>query len=314
MHIKKSTGTIATIAGAFLGLVTMTSAHAASLVFSTNPNPGDVIDFKFGGYTADNPGVTTGNSGSAGQETTWGVGYLTEIDDHSTGDTRIWNGDGGNAQNTSIEFIMYGIADKSFTPGTPGTLQNVGCTVGTGCDGNIHIDFYAVNGTDPVRGGGITPSSRTGFSTVNGISNAGSLLMSWVLAPGDLNNTGDTTTTLTQSVNDDVLPTTGSGIFLADCVSGAACSLFQGQQEQLNGLTSLFGDVRGTFTLQTCASSGEVDCVDGNFPNGFAGFINDPALTVAASAQVPEPGTLALIGGGLLLVSGIAKRKSAKKS
>ena len=307
MHIRKAVSTAVFVTGAVLGFLSP-PAHAGSLVFSTAPNAGDVLDFKFGGYTAENAGVTTGNS--AGRETTWGVGYLTEIDNHSAGDARIWDGNGANPQNTSIDFVMYGIADRSFTPGSPGTLQNVGCTVGTGCDGNIHIDFYAINGTDPVRGGGITASSRTGFNSVAGITNVGTPLMDWVLVPGDLNNTGDTTTTLSQFVNASVLPTTGSGIFLANCVSGVACGLFEGKQEQLNGLTDLFGDVRGTFTLQTCATSGGTNCPNGDFPNGFAGFINDPALTVAAGAGVPEPTTLALFGAGLLLLAGFAGRKS----
>jgi hypothetical protein len=297
-------------AGLGLGLAfAASSAQAAALVLTPAPNPGDILSLKFGGYTAENPGVPTGNSG--GQETTWGVGYLSEIDNHTQFDTRIWDGNGANAQNTSVDFIMYGIADRSYTPGSPGTLQNVGCTVGSGCDGSIHIDFYGIDGTDPVRSGLITTASRTGFNTVAGISDVGTLLMRWVLTPGDIGNTGDDITTLNQFVNSDVLPTTGSGSFLANCVEGVACSLFQGQTQQLNGLTSLFGDVRGAFTLQTCAPTQSNPCPDGNFPNGFAGFINDPVVAVAASQAVPEPTTLALLGAGLLLL-GRRSRRNAK--
>ena len=304
--------TAALMAGVGLGLMLATpNAQASALVLSSTPSAGDTLDMKFGGYTAADPGVPTGDSG--GQETTWGIGYLSEIDDLTAGNTRIWNGDGANPQNTSVEFVLYGVADKSYTPGSPGTLQNVGCTVGPGCDGQIHIDFYTVDGTDPARSS-VTTSDRTGFSTVNGITNVGTPLMDWVLVPGDINDTGDTTTTLTQDVNSDVLPTTGTGDFLADCVSGPGCSLFKGDQEQLNGLTDLFGDLLGLFTLQTCTSSGATSCPGGDFPNGFEGFINDPVQAVAAGAGVPEPSSLALIGVGMLLVSGIGVHKTRRKN
>src|SRR5690606_14490239 len=151
-----------------------------------------------------------------------------------------------------------------------------------GCDGMIHIDFYMMDGTDPVRSGAITPASRTGFNSVAGLTDVGTALMSWVLVPGDINNTGDTTTTLSQYVNASVLPTTGSGHFLADCVSGAGCDLFGENTQQLNGLTSLFGDFRGAFTLQSCAPTANSPCPNGLFQNGFAGFINDPAVAAAA--------------------------------
>jgi hypothetical protein len=134
--------------------------------------------------------------------------------------------------------------------------------------------------------------------------------MSWVLTPGDINNTGDTSTLLDQYVNSSVLPTTGSGDFLANCVSGPACALFGNNSQQLNGLTDLFGDFRGAFTLQTCTPSPGRPCPDGNFPNGFAGFINDPVTTVAASNTVPAPGSLVLLGTSLmLLAAGAARRK-----
>jgi hypothetical protein len=282
------------------------AAKAAAFVLSQQPGSADELNIKFTGYTTENPGVPVGNSG--GRETTWGVGYITEIDNHTNSDMRIWDGNGANPQNASVDFILYGIADSSFTPGAPGVLLNTGCTVGAGCDGKIHVDFYVLSGTDPVRGTSITPASRTGFSTVNGISNVGSLLMSWVLVPGDINNTGDMVTTLYQAVNADVLPTTGSGHFLADCVNGPGCNLFASNQEQLNGLTNLFGDIRGAFTLQSCAPrrGHPSDCPSGNFPNGFAGLSNDPALAVA----VPEPGSLLLLGAGLVMLTAFATRKS----
>jgi hypothetical protein len=307
MRMKRAIRHTALIASVGLGLFGMIGqANAAAFVFSSPPSPFDILNFKFAGYTANNPGVPTGNSG--GMETTWGVGYVTEVANFSQANTRIWDGNGANPQNTSVGFMIYGIADHSFTPGSPGTMQNVGCSVGAGCDGAIHVDFYMMDGTDPVRSGAITPASRTGFDSVAGLTDVGMALMSWVLVPGDINNTGDTLTTLNQYVNSSVLPTTGSGHFLANCVSGPGCDLFGKNTQQLNGLTSLFGDFRGAFTLQSCAPSPGNPCPDGLFPNGFAGFINDPAITVAAQA-VPEPGTLALLGAGLLLLGGGLSRK-----
>jgi len=276
------------------------------------PAIGDELSLNFQGYTVENSGVTLGDSG--GLETTWGMGTVTGIFDQTTGGPAIWNGSGLNPQNTSMDFIIYGIADQSVS-GTPPALQldNIGCTSGagnngtqfSGCDGNIHVDFYLVQGNDPALSNSTTPASRTGFGTVAGISNVGTLFMQWDLTPSDLNDNGDNTTTLYQDVNADSLPTTGVGDLLANCVSGPGCMYFGGQSETLNALTGLYADFEANFTLQTPSNNAST------FQNGFPGKIAGQALT---ESEAPEPGSLALIGSGLVGLFGIASRARRKRS
>jgi len=299
MHPRVIIG-LATLAyGAFVG--------AASAVPVPLPS-GASLNFKYTGVTAERqtplPGTATfGNSLNTLDgfyyETTFGAGYVTQIVDKNNPSTTYWM---TGQNNQTISFFLYGIADKSSAPnGTGFNLNNIGCTApADGCDGSIHIDFYldnttATGGTNPAffGPGGVGPSARCGTACLPGITD-GSLLMSWVLAPGG--SPTDPLATLFQDVLSLTLPTNGLGDFLANCVAGPECALFNTAviPDPTTGATANFF---GQFTLQTPPP--------GTITNGWGGLISDPVLT----SVIPEPATLTLFGAGLLGLGALRLRK-----
>src|SRR5579871_5920487 len=122
------------MAGAgFAALIAVSGAQAGSFVYSKSPANGDVIEFKYKGFTTENTGVTLGSS--AGFETTWGIGTVTDIFDLTKGGGPIWVGSAGNPQDVSLDFVLYGIADDSISSTSPFRLDNSGCTAGAGNGG-----------------------------------------------------------------------------------------------------------------------------------------------------------------------------------
>jgi hypothetical protein len=301
-------GILSSFTVAALGAV-VASASAAPIDLPS----GALIDFKFTGVTAERqsplpPGATFGNSlANDGfyYETTFGAGYVNQIIDANNPTTTFWQ---TGQNNQTVSFFLYGIADKSSAPNGPGfNLNNIGCTApADGCDGKIHIDFYldsASSGTNPgFLGGGTTvkPGDRCGFNCLTGITD-GSLLMSWELAPGA--SPTDPLATLFQSVLGLTLPTNGLGDFLANCVSGPECALFNTAAIP-NPTTSAVANFFGQFTLQTPPA--------GTANNGWEGLISDPVLTEVTF--VPEPATLTLFGAGLLGLGSLRARKRNRKN
>jgi len=295
-------GILSTLTVAALGAV-VTSAGAAPI----NLPAGAAIDLKFSGYTAERqtplpPGASFGDSKASDgfyYETTFGAGYVNQIIDAAHPTTTYWSS-GQNDQ--TVSFFLYGIADKSASPnGTGFNLNNIGCTAAAdGCDGKIHIDFYldsASSGTNPGftgSSGVVKPSDRCGTKCLTGITD-GTLLMSWELVPGA--SPTDPLATLFQSVLSLTLPTNGLGDFLANCVAGPECALFD-KAAIPNPTTGVLANFFGQFTLQTPPP--------GTVTNGWEGLISDPVLTQV----VPEPATLTLFGAALLGLGGIRKRKN----
>jgi PEP-CTERM motif len=283
-----------------VGLGAVAVAGNANAIAFTGPGPSPVEDdtlfFKFLGYTKGT-GAFTDTSGSAGAETTWGVGTLTNI--YVNGSILpSWSSGGSDG---FVDFYLWGISDKNFTPGAPGTLNNIGatsgCTATFACDGKIHVDFYQnpVSGV-PLADGNDRATSEAAITAAPG----GSLLMRWELVPGYY-DVGDPNAdvTLVQLVGANALPTTGSGSFLADCVSGDFCGLLADKQFELNDFTpDRLGDLLGNFTL-----------FNTSLVQNFDGRINDPVEGVVAA---PEPGTLALLGTGLLGLLGFGRSRRRK--
>lgn len=263
-----------------------TSAQAGILTALQN-NVGESLQYKF---TA---GTTEANTWAGTNESTWGVGKLTDVILTGSGNP-IW---AAGDDDEEITFILYGIADAQVSGSAPNVnIWNVGATGGD-ADGFIHIDFYvdsfATSDTDFTIDG---PADRTAFGS-SGDWTDGTLLMQWVLDPGTVGDLGDggfdeSLATLFQQVQASSLPTEGSGQFYASCVSAnLICSTLD-----TNMFTTTVGgqsDFEGQFTLE-------------NQPRGlWDGDVNDP---VEAFAQdVPEPATTGLLGLGVLALAGLRR-------
>lgn len=259
------------------------------------------VEIKYTGYQA----VSKDAGGSGMKEATFAAGYMTSINELGNGASSYWH---QGMNNQSISFMMYGVADASWAPGTGGAgkrLYSTGCTnAAFGCDGKIHLDFYldkAVGGTNPGFGlGGLKASDRTGFGTMKGVTD-GQLLMSWEFTTGLVNGTvagmSDPSynpghTTLFQELDGMPSPASGTSTYLANCVHGPACLYFRTKSQNGGG-----ADFFGINTMTTMLAGSVLK------QNGWTWRVADP---VVAQVELPEPGTLALLAAGLL---GLAARR-----
>jgi hypothetical protein len=296
MNLKR---TLLAAAGAFAMLGTA-GAFAAPVdvnAFNLNGFAGQV-DIKYSGFTAENPGTvgTGANGGSGGKETTFGAGFINAIVDSTNSSNVLWS---TNQNHQTLSYMLYGIADASITPqGSLFKINNVGATTNPfgAADGKIHLDVYldnnnAFGGTNPgfTGAGGVKASDRTSTNKMTGAGAGitdGVLFMSIEFVPGII--PGDPTTTLTQLVDNNTLPATGTGSFQAECVSGPGCAFFTDPNNP---------DFLGQFTLKTVNAALQA--------NGWQGDTFDP---ITANV-VAEPGTVAVLGFGLFGLAAAIRRR-----
>lgn len=253
------------------------------------------------GYTTETNAFKTAPPGSftgTGKETTYGGGYVTTIYDTDNPSNTYWI---SGQDNETLSYILYGIADANITlnGGNGFNIFNAGCTVGGICDGKIHLDFYLdkkIGGTNPGFGGtgGLKASDRLG-AQFGGLTD-GVLFAKLEFVSGIV--MGNAITTLYQNVTATSLPASGTGSFLADCITGPGCDYFT------KGSQSNNSDFLGKFALFG-TTSGKA------YTAGFSGRTSDPINTNIGA--VPEPGSIFLIGLGLLSLWAASSKKSIRR-
>ena len=298
--------TAGVLLGGALCISMAATAHAGAVgPINTGAYTGPV-EIQYNGFTTE-AGVTASTN-----ETTWGAGFITNIFEFGNSSNIFYSNAIPGVQR--IGYVLYGIADANIRGPVGGPFQifNTGCTGGP-CDGKIHIDFYALPNATGTNFGvadpaGLTVADRAlagGWDQFDGITNVvgGSLLMKWELVAGiqtvDVAGGTDplfdeTLATLIQNVSSTTLPATGDGDFLADCISGPACALFD-----TNGQTA-GSDFFGQFSLSASLTSQ-------NLINGWEGRTSDPVET----AVIPEPISAGLFGFGILGLGLLRRRLAA---
>lgn len=259
--------------------------------------PGGDMEFKLSGVTTEF--YTWGGT----NETTWGVGNITQITTPtSQGAASIWNsGEGGDY----LGYMIYGIADLSNSGVAPNVnLYNFGATGGI-ATGGIFIDVFQ-RLSNPVI---TTPSARAGYDSYTGVSSS-NLWLRLLLIPGIVANDPATSqnegtlATLAQTITGLTLPATGGGTFFANVIGGSAMAKFD-----TNGLTTLLGteaDMHGIFDLRDNTAGSRPGC-SADSRDCFFGLIRDPIIATA----IPEPGSMALAGLGLIGLAALRRRKQA---
>jgi hypothetical protein len=308
-------------ATAALGILAGAAGPAGALTIDPFNGP---VTIKFTAFTTENPGTVGAGgpplNGSAGLETTWGAGYVTSIYDTGNPLNTLWQ---NGKNNETLSLMIYGIADVAIIQqgANDFDIYNTGCTVGPGCDGFIHIDFYrdSTAGTNPsftanpLAADAVRASvdDRTSFSTMDGITD-GVLEMRWILVPSPLTLADPLAliTTLFQNTSSATAPASGTGSFFAECVTGPLCIPFDRNNQ-----------VSGIGTTEDFAGAYDITPLPGNsgFPNavqnGWLINLEDPVLAAPLfvrgpnETQVPVPPTLALLVFGVACLGWSRRRR-----
>lgn len=282
--MKKLASALALTAGV------LAASQASALSFSLGGYVGP-IDIKFQNFESFSGPLAPGVQN-------FGILSITSIVDPNTA-TTLWTQGSGGAELTGV---FNGITVLSVAPSGGGfDVQSTGGLL------NLYL-----NPVGSLAGAGGPAQGLTGYTDAgcapntlcyDGITNAagGSLFLSLAFASGI--DSGNPAVTVDGTFDASTVPTTGDAASYLNVTGGAYANNFD-----TNGQATAFGP-RDIFSQNDFCPNGATGCASVGLtgPAPWQLISNDPVRALF----IPEPGTLALFGLGLLGFAGLRRKKVA---